>query len=74
VTCVRDEHGDCTVAGGGISPDWLVLLGRRIQVSASTIRRVFKALKIRAAPKRHTDTTWRQFLRTADPEPRDGRR
>jgi putative transposase len=31
------------------------------QVSASTIRRVLKALKIPPAPKR-TDTTWRQFL------------
>ena len=32
------------------------------QVSTSTIRRVLKALKIPPAPKRHTDTTWRQFL------------
>ena len=32
------------------------------QVSASTIRRVLKALKIPPAPKRRTDTTWRQFL------------
>ncbi|HCU91237.1 MAG TPA: integrase catalytic region [Actinobacteria bacterium] len=34
------------------------------RVSASTIRRVLKSLKIPPAPKRHTDTTWRQFLRS----------
>jgi transposase len=32
------------------------------QVNASTIRRVLRALKIPPAPKRRTDTTWRQFL------------
>jgi len=34
------------------------------RVSASTIRRVLKALKIPPAPKQHTDATWRQFLHT----------
>ena len=40
----------------------LLKLGHR--VSASTICRVLKALTIPPAPKRHTGTTWRQFLDT----------
>ena len=40
----------------------LLKLGHR--VSASTSRRVLKALKIPPAPQRNTGTTWRQFLHT----------
>jgi transposase InsO family protein len=48
-------------AGRGYQPIQGELLKPGHRVSASTIGRVLKALRIPPAPRRGTDTTWRQF-------------